>query len=227
VRGTLKDYEDAIRQIREVMAVRVVPGSRGEIDEIHVLAGNGRAAKQIVRDIESSLLAQFGVSVDHKKISVAQVEESASLGWSMGRPRLVGLRVTTDNSRIEAEVKVAFEDIVHTGTAGGAATQTNRLRVPAQAALEAVAAYFNSGHEIALDDVLVVNTRRNLVVLAVLSLLTRDGEQTLSGSCAVRDSEGEAAVRAVLDALNRRFTLLVRAPGQRPGLVPPGNGPES
>lgn len=148
VRGGPRDYEDTIRQIREVMAVRVVAGSRGDIDEIHVLAGNGRGPKQIVRDIESSLIAQFGLSIDHKKISVAQVEEGAPTSWGSGRLCLLGVHYTTDSARAEAEVKVEFDDVIHSGKAYGFATGANRLRVAPDACLSAMAEYFNSSHQV-------------------------------------------------------------------------------
>lgn len=223
VSGTLGDYEDAIRQIREVMAVRVVAGDRGGIDEIHVLAGNGRNPKQIVRDIESSLMAQFGLSVDHKRISVAQVEEGASTTWGSGRLRLLGVRFTTDAARAEAEVKVEFDDVIHAGRASGPASETNRLRVAAEATLAAVSEYFNSGYQLSLDDILVIAVRDKRIALTIMTILSSGGEDTLTGSSLIRGAEQDAVARSVLDALNRRFTMMVRKPGARPG----PNGPST
>lgn len=217
VRGGPRDYEDTIRQIREVMAVRVVAGSRGDIDEIHVLAGNGRGPKQIVRDIESSLIAQFGLSIDHKKISVAQVEEGAPTSWGSGRLCLLGVRYTTDSARAEAEVKVEFDDVIHSGKAYGPATGANRLRVAADACLSAMAEYFNSSHQLSVDDITIVELRGRRIVLTVMSLLTPDGEETLVGSSLVRRVEAEAVARSVLDAMNRRFTMIIRKLGSRNG----------
>ena len=39
-----------------------------------MLAGSGRHPKQIARDVESCLAAKFGLAVDHRRISVAQME---------------------------------------------------------------------------------------------------------------------------------------------------------
>lgn len=229
VRGTLRDYEEAIRQIREVMAVRVVAGDRGGVEEIHVLAGSGRSPKQIVRDIESSLMAQFGLSVDHKKISVAQIEEGAPVAWGTGRLRLLSVRFTTDGPRVEAEVKLEFDDVVHSGKSCGPSSEVNRLRVAAEATLAAVAEYFNSNYQLAVDDVLVLEVRSRRIVLTVMSLIAQGGEETLVGSSLIRGPETDAVVRSVLDALNRRFSMIVRRPGGRPGTDGPasGNGFES
>ncbi len=217
VRGSLRDYEEAIRQIREVMAVRVVAGPRGDIDEIHVLAGNGRAPKQIVRDIESSLMAQYGLPVDHKKISVAQIEETSPVAWGTGRLKLLAVRFTTDGGRAEAEVRVEFDNIIHSGHVTGPSSSNGRLRVLAEATLAAVNEYFDSNLQLALDDVCTLDVHGRIIIVSVVSMLAHGAEETLVGSCLVRGNEADAVTRSVLDALNRRFVMIVRKPGAREG----------
>jgi hypothetical protein len=213
--GSLREYEEAIRRIRDVMAVRLVAAPGGAISEIHVLSGSSRSAKQIVRDIESSLMAKFGLSVDHKKISVAQVDGGGQVSWGSGRLRLLGVRYAVDSGAVEAEVKVEFEEVVQTATVSRPATAANRLRVPAEAVLNAVSEYFNSNHRMALDDVLLIDFRGWRIALSAISLLTPEGEETLIGTSLVRSAEAEAAARSALDAVNRRFTLIVRRPETR------------
>lgn len=230
VNRDLRSYEDAIRQIREVTAVRVVADDRGTIDEIHVLAGRGRGPKQIVRDIESTLQAQFGIPVDHKKISIAQVDDGSPLSWGNGRVRLLGVRFSTDASSAEAEVKVEFDDVTHTGKASGPASSVNRLRITAEAALLAVAEYFNSGHRLSLDDVMLIEVRTRKIALAVISLVVPGGEEVLIGTSLVRTSEADAVARSVLDALNRRFSMIIKKPGARRASEDPAdseNGPDT
>jgi hypothetical protein len=60
-----------------VIAVRIVPNSNGDIDEIHVMTTDAVLPKQTVRNIESALMAQLGWRVNHKKISIAQSLEPA------------------------------------------------------------------------------------------------------------------------------------------------------
>lgn len=217
VTGSQGAYEEAIRQIREVLAVRLVADPRGEISEIHVLAGSGRNPKQIVRDIESSLMAQFGLSVDHKKISVAQVDDTGPVSWGTGRAHLLGVRFTVDGIMAEAEVKVEFDDVVHSATVSGPASAANRLRAVAQATLTAIGEYFNSQSQICLDDVAVFELRGRRIIITVLSLMAPGGEEVLTGSSLVRAGEAEAVAKAVLDAMNRRFSLIVRKPLNRRG----------
>ena len=47
--------------------------SSGAVREVHVLSDQSRTPKQIVRDIQSALLARFQLTLDHRIISVAQI----------------------------------------------------------------------------------------------------------------------------------------------------------
>src|SRR5438034_1553711 len=69
--------ERLVSQVRGVMALRVVLEEGGQIDELHIVGSPGRSAKQMVRDIESLLYVRGGVRVDHRKISLVQIAESA------------------------------------------------------------------------------------------------------------------------------------------------------
>jgi len=53
----------------------VVVTPLGEVSEIHVLTTSDQQAKQVVRNIESALMAQLGLKIDHRKISVAQTAD--------------------------------------------------------------------------------------------------------------------------------------------------------
>ena len=72
-----EEVQSALCQIAEIEAVRVVSDHDNLIQELHVLASGQKAPRQIVRDIESLLMARFGIAVDHKKISIAQINSAA------------------------------------------------------------------------------------------------------------------------------------------------------
>ncbi|MCG8468521.1 MAG: hypothetical protein MJB57_09990 [Gemmatimonadetes bacterium] len=57
----LRRVERLLRTVEGVDSLKIVPDGHGAIDEIHVLSSSGLGAKQIVRNIESALLAQFGL----------------------------------------------------------------------------------------------------------------------------------------------------------------------
>ena len=67
--------ENLLTSLEGVLSARVVTTPLGEVSEVHILAQAGLAPKQLVRNIESALLAQLGLKVDHRKISIAQTAD--------------------------------------------------------------------------------------------------------------------------------------------------------
>ena len=67
--------ENLLTSLEGVLSARVVTTPLGEVSEVHVLAAAGLSPKQLVRNIESALLAQLGLKIDHRKISVAQTAD--------------------------------------------------------------------------------------------------------------------------------------------------------
>ena len=67
--------ENLLTSLEGVLSARVVTTPLGEVSEVHILANAGLAPKQLVRNIESALLAQLGLRVDHRKISIAQTAD--------------------------------------------------------------------------------------------------------------------------------------------------------
>ena len=71
--------EDTIEARRDVRSATIVGSPVGHILEVHVGALPGRNPKQIARDVESMIVAKLGMPIDHRKISVAQVDEDAGV----------------------------------------------------------------------------------------------------------------------------------------------------
>ena len=67
--------EALLNSLRGVLSARVVARPGGVIEEIHLLTEGDVPAKQSVRNVESALLAHFGLKIDHRKVSVAQTDD--------------------------------------------------------------------------------------------------------------------------------------------------------
>jgi hypothetical protein len=67
----LRRAEELISTLPGVLSVRIVPNDSGAIDEVHVLTTDAVPPKATVRNIESALIAQLGLRVNHRKISIA------------------------------------------------------------------------------------------------------------------------------------------------------------
>jgi hypothetical protein len=213
---TILEIEEALSQVAEIRAARIVSSDEGVIQEIHVLALPSKSPKQLVRDIESTIMAQFGITIDHKKVSIAQLgRESVQMadevtGAPTGPPRA---RIHAVNSeviglRAVSSVVLDLGSEQYTGVAEGPASATSRLRLVAQATLNAVEQYSEDGFGFALEDVAIVALGREKVAVACIVLVTPLGEQALAGSALARHSENDSIVRATLDAINRRLGFL-------------------
>jgi hypothetical protein len=209
---TVAEIEQALCQVAEIKAARVVTSPEGVIQEIHVLALPSKQPKQLVRDIESTIMASFGIPVDHKKISIAQLgtdmmpkEEQAK---EPTRPRIKSINSQVSGVKSTVTVDLELEGDSYIGEATGAASQTQRLRLVAEATMRAVEEYVNGSYSFALEDVAIQHLGRERVAVSCITLVTPLGEQTFAGSALVRQNENDSIVKATLDAINRRMGFL-------------------
>ncbi len=200
------DIEAVVRSLKEIISVRVVANKAGEIDEIHVLADAGRSAKQVVRDVESALMAQYGYELDHKKVSVAQTQNGKQFRFRDARLRFSDVAISLNGARAEAIVHLDRGGEVFTGNAAGHSSSHNQLRLIATATLRAVENCQDSDGTLVLEDLdaSVALSSRNIVVV-LINMITPRGEDYLTGSAVVKQDLWKAVVNATLDAVNRRL----------------------
>ena len=207
--GTETLWQELICRLEGVQAAQVVFAENGMPCEIHVLAGPEKSSKSLVRDIQSALTAQFGVQVDHRIISVAQL--SAGL-VPRGDFRLAhtGLEIKSAGGRVSASVTLARGCDTYTGHGESANTPFARRRCVSEAALAAVnRAAGETCFELASVDAVTL-AGQGIVVTQVYSL--RDGQRLL-GSAFLNEDPDNAAVHSVLSAVNRRLSVLPRTAG--------------
>lgn len=203
---TPSEVQAAIGRVRGVMATRVV-GENGDISEVHILAQAGRPAKQIVRDVESLVAAQFGMKLDHRKVSVAQIEgpkEEAPLP----RPEIRGVRIEAEGGRVRVHVTLAHGNQSYEGSAEGAGASVNRYRLAAAAALGALENYLNKSCRLVLDDLVPFHLGGWDGYLAGVVLISTFGEEHLVGCSLVKKDKMDAAIKAACNAVNRRIRHL-------------------
>ena len=207
--GTETLWQELICRLEGVQAAQVVFAENGMPCEIHVLAGPEKSSKSLVRDIQSALTAQFGVQVDHRIISVAQLSEGLA---PRGDFRLAhtGLEIKSAGGRVSASVPLARGCDTYTGHGESANTPFARRRCVSEAALAAVnRAAGETCFELASVDAVTL-AGQGIVVAQVYSL--RDGQRLL-GSAFLNEDPDNAAVHSVLSAVNRRLSVLPRTAG--------------
>lgn len=195
--------EGAIAALDGIEAVRLVPGTTRPVDELHVVVAPGRDPKHTARDLQSLLLANFGVDVDRRVISVVRLGDDAGKRLRDGLPRLalasVRIELVGDQTLVTVELTDG-EDLV-TGRSGPVAAAAV-VEAACDATLEALTqGPVRSTLRLVGATVAEVGTER--VALAALTASDGRTREVLTGSAVVRNHEGDAAARAVLDATNR------------------------
>lgn len=213
----LSAYEDIIRQVRGVVSSRVVVDNAGEVAEIHVLADSDKSPKQVVRDIESLFMVTYGTSVDHRKISVAQLKDSeadcSGAGQNDGkfsniRPQIASITLISGGRTAETRVNLEIAGQEFAGEATGPSTASNKLRLISQATLIALEKYMESVGSFLAEDVSVITVSGCRAVVVSVSVVTNDREERLIGAAFINNDEREASVKATLSAVNRRLDVL-------------------
>src|SRR5262245_58625642 len=209
----LPELEDALRQINGVRAASVVTGPDGIPTEVHVTAAPGKAAKQVVRDVQSLAMARYDIDIDHRIVSVVQIDdEDVTLVPDAheapelpSRPAISAIAVRSGKGEAEATVSLTAGASVFEGTAHGPAGHSHRARLVAAATLDAVDDLLGQPCEV--ESAMIVSSGSREVALSVLTvMLPRIGEQVFTGAALVRGDEADAVARSVLSALNRQLT---------------------
>ncbi len=194
--------EQQVTSIPGVLAVRLVPGFERQVDELHVVTIPERGPKATVRDVQTVLLARCGVTIDHRVISVVQLDERQVLP-AAGRVRLLEVTTVQSGKGLTAEVALAFDDEEARGAAEGAATTAGYVRCVARATLGAFSDLIATDLTLELRDAAIVTVGGQELAAAVIELRDGRGEELRSGTALVREPAADAIARSVLDALNR------------------------
>jgi hypothetical protein len=201
------DIESIICRLKDVIAVSVVEDDKGDIAEIHVLTGSDRSPKQVVRDVESAVMARLGVIVDHKKISVAQVADS-SPRFDHSRLKFSDVSISLNGSRTEATVRMTKDGIICSGTASGTPSPNGQMKLIAGATLKAVEDFGQSDTNFVLEDVNEIQIGGSRAAVVLVSMITNRGEDLLTGCALIKQDVWKGVVNATLDAINRRLSTM-------------------
>lgn len=198
--------EDVIKNISGIASCHVVINENEEIQEIHVLAENSRSPKQVVRDIESAVMAKLGIQLDHKKISVAQSKATEKISYK--RMRIEDVEIKGTKIWLTARVSLKLGEKIFEGIAEGPNSTLNRHKIVANATVQSIEQLLEQKVRIAVEDLSWQTLAGQDIVTVVLSSVTSNKIETLVGSCIGTTDKDMSIVKVVLDALNRRLETL-------------------
>jgi hypothetical protein len=206
----IANCEQLIRKIKDILSAKIVTTSDGKISEIHVVSTSNRNPKQIVRDIESALIASVGSAVDHKKISVAQINNDDNF---VSEARLKVEAIHIKKYRHNNEVAVTLSDgsgNTFKGSSIGTSSMQSQIVTTAIATLEAIQQYLKGVFVFSLDDTIFFKIAGREAVAILVCVIINEQEEHFLGSALVKQGYTEAAVAAVLNSINRKISLLVK-----------------
>ena len=225
VRWTIQEAERLLLSLPGVVSARVVARPGGDVDEIHLLTTTEIKPKQTVRNVESALLAHLDLSVDHRKISVAQTSDVPA-GRAQPEPpvhimppprphesRLLfyGHQMESERSnQVRHKVEIEWHGERYSGEATAADLPRPKLEAVAAATLRAVEAALGENLEdarqsptLALDGVKIIDAfDRKFVLVAVHAMAGRNLSR-LAGTNVADESLDRAAILATLQATDR------------------------
>jgi len=223
----LAGVERELCRIPEVRAARIVADSGGNPVEVHVLASPGKQAKQVVRDVQSVALAAVGLDLDHRIVSVVQLDDgngaSATPVTIVAEPEELPVAIPTSSDRVvfesasavrrglsaTAEVVLRRGEEVVSGSAEGSPAAVATQRLVAEATLDSLRAFEPATSRADVETATIAQVGERQVALTTIVLVVPPNEEVMCGSAPVRGGDvHEALARAVLDALNRRLPAL-------------------
>lgn len=220
------------RQLLSALTGVYAAGVRFEEDqlvEIHVLASLDRNPKQVSRDVQSVLFAAYGIEVDHRIISIAQLPDNPfvaretpaaeekpapaaadAISLKPIRPLFTGLESGRKDGSYHVSVQLSCEDQVYTGSAYCRDTLSHRNRAAAQATIDAVHSLLGRDY-FTLLEVKPINVWDVTIMLTVLEYQEYSSSAhptILTGAAVQHDDSSSCIVRSTLDGLNRCISRL-------------------
>lgn len=203
-----EEMEYFLNDIKSVLSSKVIIDSNNEIREIHVLSDSSRHSKQIARDVRTALLSKFNKDVDYKIISVAQIDKNMSINSDF-RLLYEGYINESTFDKIKIKTKLTWDGKEFIGEAEGIKSEKQSLVVAASSTLDAIRQAVNYDYFIIEDIQYAKITGEKALIIAVNQI--NNGKENISvGASIIENSQIDAAIKATLNAINRKICLLIK-----------------
>ncbi len=207
--------------------VRTAPDD-SRLTEIHILSDGAIAPKQIVRNVETLIKTAFDVTIDHRIVSIAVLKEGSEFANAArsGNDYLAGtelengapggeastparivfqrLRVVQEEPlKCTAYVELKLGDVIFEGQHRDTDTAQARIYSAARAVIEALEYLSEKEMAFYLAGLEMLRVFQEEVLVVLVEGRQQRVQVSLLGTAIVGEDPHEAAVRAVLDAVNR------------------------
>ena len=215
------NYVEYINRLPGVISSDVVIDG-DTISEVHVLSNLTRTPKQLVRDVQSVFYARFHKKIDHKVVSVAQIDLPLASGAVAStaaaaaqtptttvvssHPRLTIEELCLSKRQNDTEVKVSlsFGGQQYSCSQSCSNDKSDYYRSVAHATLGAACQALDYSMNFSVLDVRLLDIASETAVLVCVSQAASNNVNNhYCGSAFVTDDRETAVVKATLNAINR------------------------
>lgn len=205
----LSSFEELIKKIPSINAVKLVVNDKNKIIECHILANNDRNVKQIVRDIQSSIMAKYDIEIDHKIISVAQIDDQVSLPKESVkkeiRLRLKKINISLSDENLEAKICIVKDNVEYWSDVVSCTNKHMKVSTIAIAAVDVVNTIVGKRtFELMHAQTLGID-HREICLASIRCVDSYDEDGMLLGAVYLKSDIYRSVVYAVLNAVNRRI----------------------
>jgi len=215
----LVKLEEDLQKVPGIRHVRVVGADRPS--EIHIVSNGDRPPKQVVRDVQSLASAGYDIPIDHRIVSVVQLDTEAQ--WAAeavdhaaekeplpDRPVIDSIAFGRRGDEGWVRVRLGWaQGELTEGIARFNGDRDARAHAAASAVIDALNPKLEAyGSRVTIEDVTLQQTRLRELVVVQCALARRSFTMSVVGSSAISDDIATAAVHATLQGLNRSLSRL-------------------
>lgn len=193
-------YREILERVPHVRRAEIAEDGLGGY-RVQVVSQSVQSPRHVVREIVSLLRMSGWRDIKPENVVVVQIQQEDEPRTNWGRLQIAGFSVTYGASGYEANCRLSHGNDVFEGEA----VAPTSLEAVAQAAVAAVNQALGQNNGLHLMQATRMNVAGVALTLAVVA--DADGE-VMAGNAINRDeTPEEIMIRAVLDAINRRFVL--------------------
>jgi hypothetical protein len=200
----VEEIEKSINKLNGVLFSKIVLAENQDIKEVHVITKDFYSPKKISRDIESLLIAKYNISLDYRKISIAQVRDEKDYSH---RLKLSDISVSSNEENLHVIVKLENNNKYFEGKISCVNWDQNREYVVARATLDAITSFLNGKIFFQVDEIRKLKMDSKEIVLISINLINAQGKENLVGSALTGNDPNKTVVHAILKAVNRRILV--------------------
>ena len=212
VGGQNGSFQEQLTQIPGVISAKVSGGA--DPTEIHIVATADRSPKQIMRDVRSLAAAGHGLNIDHRIVSVAQIETDAGRADETPRPVISWLWTATKGETGRVDIGLAWPWGERAGSADHASLHRSaRAKAGADAVVKALESDLAArGATVDVESIFIERFGTTDFVLVKAQFRDKHGTVPLVGTATVEGGIVAATARALLNALNRKLAQTIGHP---------------